>query len=133
VVNGLFFLLIFFSILYLWRQFRPKPDTQAVVVKQVRRALSDLESGSALKDVIIACYAQMCHGLQESQSIRRHKAMTPREFEKHLSNAGIASIHIHQLTRLFENVRYGAQPTDQTKEDQAKLCLQSILEVYGDD
>jgi hypothetical protein len=132
LVNFALLFLILLVAFFLWRRFRPKPDTQAVVVKEVRRALSNLDSGLDFKDVVIACYAQMCQKLQESQQIKRHRAMTPREFEEHLSNAGIASIHIQQLTRLFEGVRYGAKSSDAATQNEAKLCLQSILEVYGD-
>jgi len=132
IINALLIFIILGGIFYLWRRLRPISDERAVVVKEVRRALSNLESGSALKNVVIVCYTQMCQGLQESQQIKRHRAMTPREFENHLSNAGIASTHIQQLTRLFESVRYGAQQTDVTTENEAKRCLQSILEVYGE-
>jgi hypothetical protein len=58
--------------------------------------------------------------------------MTPREFESHLSRAGITSSHIQQLTLLFEGARYGAEPTDPVKEQTAKQCLQVILQAYGD-
>ena len=131
-INALLLLIILGGIIYLWRRFRPKPDAQAVVVKEVRRALSNLDSGLELKGVVITCYAQMCQGLQESQHITRHQAMTPREFELHLSSAGIASTHIQQLTRLFEGVRYGQESTDADTENDARLCLQSILEIYSD-
>lgn len=132
IVNGFLLLVILGAIILLWRRFRPKSDAQAVIVKEVKRALSNLETGLGLKDVVLACYAQMCHGLQESQQITRHRAMTPREFEDHLSKAGIASTHIEQLTRLFEGVRYGDIPTDKVAEDKAKQCLHEIMEVYGD-
>ncbi len=132
VINTLLLLIILGGIFYLWRRLRPNSDAYAVVVKEVRRALSNLDSGLELKDVVIACYAQMCRGLQESQQITRHQAMTPREFELHLSSAGIASTHIQKLTRLFEDVRYGQESTDADTENDARLCLQSILEVYGD-
>jgi len=132
IVNALLLFLILGGIFYLWRRLRPNSDERAVVVKEVRRALSNLESGSELKDVVIACYAQMCQGLQESQQIKRHRAMTPREFENHLSKAGIASTHIQHLSRLFESVRYGAKQTDVATENEAKRCLRSILEVYGE-
>ena len=132
IVNGFLLFVILGAIILLWRRFRPQSDAQAVVVKEVKRALSNLDSGLGMKDVVLACYAQMCQGLQESQKIKRHKAMTPREFEVHLSKAGIASRHIDQLTRLFEGVRYGSIPTDKAAEDEAKQCLNAILEVYGD-
>ena len=131
LINIILIAIILFAIFIIWRRLRPKPDSQSVVVNEIRRALSSLESGSELKDVVMACYAQMCQGLQDNQHIKRHQAMTPREFEIHLSKAGIANVHIRQLTRLFEGVRYGGIATDQATENEAKLCLQSILEVYG--
>lgn len=119
------------GIYLLWRFLRPKSDAQTVVVKSIRRALSDLDSGLEFDDVVIACYSKMCRGLQQYRHVQRHKAMTPREFETHLSNAGITSVHIKQLTLLFEGVRYGAKPTDKITENKARQSLQAILQAYG--
>jgi hypothetical protein len=132
LVDVILLTLLFWGIYIVWRRLRPKSDAQAVVVKNVRRALSDLESGSEFKDAVIACYSKMCRELQKTQGIFRHRAMTPREFESHLSRAGITSSHIQQLTLLFEGARYGAEPTDPVKEQTAKQCLQVILQAYGD-
>lgn len=131
-VNVILLSLILGGIFLLWRRYRPKPDAQAVIVKEVRRALLNLESGAEFKDAVIACYAQMCVELKESQQVIRHRAMTPREFENHLSAAGIASTHIKQLTLLFEGVRYGAKSSSEATVNEAKRCLRSILEVYGE-
>jgi len=132
LVEVLLLVLVFVGIYLIWRRLRPKSYAQAVVVKNVRQALSDLESGSELEDVVIACYTKMCRELQKSRHIGRHQAMTPREFEDHLTKAGITSAHIRQLTLLFEGVRYGAKPTDSIIEHNAKRCLQAILQAYGD-
>jgi hypothetical protein len=132
LVNFLLLGLLFVGIYLVWWRFRPKSDAHAVVVRQVRRALLDLDAGLGLKDVVIACYSRMCQGLQQSQRIHRKQDMTPREFEDHLASAGIASAHIQQLTRLFEGVRYGAKASDATAELEAKECLQAILQAYGD-
>jgi len=131
LVEILLLVLFIVGIYLIWRRLRPKSDAQAVVVKNVRQALSKLESGSELDDVVIACYTQMCRELRKSRYIWRHQAMTPREFEDFLTKAGIASAHIRQLTLLFESVRYGAKPTDTAKENSAKQCLQAIVEAYG--
>jgi len=96
LVNFLLLGLLFVGIYFVWQRFRPKSDAQAVVVRQVRRALSDLEAGLGLRDVVIACYLEMCQGLQKSQRIKRKKDMTPREFEEHLASAGelqLARLH----------------------------------------
>ena len=132
IVNVLLMLVFFGGIYFMWRRLRPNSEAHAVVVKEVKRALSDLEAGLEMKDVVIACYAKMCQGLQESRHIKRKQAMTPREFENHLAHAGIANTHIQQLTRLFEGVRYGAKPTDKAAEHEAKQCLQAILQVYSE-
>jgi hypothetical protein len=131
VVNTLLLLLLFAFIFYLLRRFRPKPEPQAILVRQVKQALANLETGVDFKDVVMRCYAQMCLGLQENQGIKRPQAMTPREFEAYLADAGIVSNHIQQLTRLFEDVRYGPKTSDAAKENEAVYCLQSILEIYG--
>jgi hypothetical protein len=132
VFNVSFLLLIFGIIYFVWRRYRPRSDTQAVVVTQVKQALSDLDAGLELKDVVIDCYSKMCRGFQKDHQITRKKAMTPREFEAHLAIAGFDNVHIHQLTRLFEGVRYGANAPDKTQEIEARQCLQSILQVYDE-
>lgn len=131
LANGLLFVVLFGGIYFVWRRFRPQPDAQSVIVREVKRALSGLEAGGDLRDVVTTCYAQMCQGLQESRRVQRKQAMTPREFEDHLARAGIASAHITQLTRLFESVRYGARTTTQTMEHEAAQCLQAILQDYA--
>lgn len=131
LVKALLLALVLAGIYLLWRIFRPRPDPQAVVVRRVRQALSGLESGQAFKDVIIACYAQMCRELQETQGIERPQALTPREFEIYLAGAGIDSVHIRQLTLLFEGVRYSDRPSDPVMERQAVQALQAITEAYG--
>lgn len=131
LVKVLLLALVLAGIALLWRFFRPKPDPHAVVVRRVRQALSGLESGRAFKDVVIACYAQMCRELQETQGIERPQALTPREFEGYLAEAGIGSVHIRQLTLLFEGVRYSERPSDPLMEQQAVQALRAITEAYG--
>jgi len=132
LINGILVALLIWGIYLLWRRLHPKSKPQTVVVRQIKRALTDLDAGLGLKNVVIACYANMCQEMQKSQELERQHDMTPREFEAHLANAGIASIHIQQLTRLFENVRYGAKASDATIELEARKCLQAILQAYGE-
>ena len=131
-VNLLLVALFCGGIYLLWRSLRPKPSDKAVVVQEVRKALSELETGAELKDVVIACYDKMCQGLGKSRLIQRQNSMTPREFEERLAQAGIVSVNIRQLTRLFEGVRYGAKTPDKVTEHEAIQCLQAILQVYGE-
>jgi hypothetical protein len=132
LTNAILLLLIFIGLILIWRKFRPQKDTKAIVLTEIRRALADLDSGVQLKNVVFACYAQMCHEFQEKQGVKRHRAMTPREFEVQLLEAGFASHHIQKLTQLFEAVRYGGKSVDLLTENEAKISLSAILEAYGD-
>jgi len=130
---GLLLLVLFLvGIFLVWRWLRRKPDPKTVMVANIRHALSEIESGSEFKDVVVACYAKMCRELQRSQGIQRHTALTPREFETTLSQSGINSHHIGELTRLFEGARYGFQGSDPSSETRAIASLQAILKVYGE-
>jgi hypothetical protein len=131
-INLLLLAGLFGGIYALWRRLRPKSEAHAVVVTEVRRALTRLDAGGELKDVVIDCYARMVQGLEKRRRVKRHQAMTPREFEAYLADSGIASNHIHQLTELFELARYGARPANRETERKATQCLQAILEVYGE-
>jgi hypothetical protein len=132
LINGIVIALLIWGIVLLWRRLRPKSNPRTVVVRQIKRALSDLDAGLGLENVVIACYASMCQELQKSQDVKRPDDMTPREFETYLANAGIASTHIQQLTRLFENVRYGAKTSDAAAELEARASLQAIVQAYGE-
>jgi hypothetical protein len=46
-----------------------------------------------------------------------------------LEEAGLPGKHVQQLTRLFEQVRYGAKVSDEQKERQAIACLTAIVEA----
>jgi hypothetical protein len=116
---------------YFWRRRRAEPDMQSLFVQEAETALHDLEAGGDLKNVVLRCYARMSDVLHEGQNIRRGRAMTPREFEQHLSEIGLRDEHIQRLTYMFEGVRYGARSTDRRTELEAADCLRAIVKTYG--
>jgi hypothetical protein len=124
-------LLILGTIWFFWRHLRPKPGAQALLVREAEAALTDLEGGSDLRDVVLRCYAKMSQVLRESRNIERRSAMTPREFESHLAEVGVRDEHIRRLTRLFEGVRYGAKPAGGRAQREAMDCLRAIVRAYG--
>jgi hypothetical protein len=130
-INVLLALLFFGILWYLWRVLRRRPDTKTLLVQEAETALSDLEAGGDLRDVVLRCYAGMTQVLRESRNIERRKAMTPREFENHLAETGIQDEHIVRLTQLFEGVRYGARPSAGRTELEAMACLRAIVQAYG--
>jgi hypothetical protein len=94
---------------------------------EAEKAWQALQTGRTVKDVIIRCYRQMSLVLEKEQGIERQDSMTTREFEKFLEAAGLPRDPIHQLTQLFEAVRYGdGQPNPMDKQT-AIRSLEAII------
>jgi hypothetical protein len=98
-----------------------------VVGLEAEKARQALRSGMDFKDVIINCYHQMSLALKQEQGIERKSFMTTGEFENLLETAGIPHKPIHQLTQLFDAVRYGNWQSNATDEQTAQQCLEAII------
>jgi hypothetical protein len=94
---------------------------------EAEKAWQALVTGLDLKDVIVKCYRQMSLAFEQEQGIERKDFMTTREFEYLLETAGVPHDPIHQLTRLFEAVRYGNWQPNPIDEQKAIQCLQDIM------
>lgn len=117
---------------YVWQR-RSSSEAQPVdkIVREAQQAIDEIHTGRELKDTVMRCYQEMSRVLGDRRGIERQKAMTPREFEEHLTKIGLRSEHIHRLTRLFEGVRYGAHVPGKREEREAVACLSAIVEAYG--
>jgi hypothetical protein len=93
---------------------------------EAEKARQALKTGLSLKDVIIDCYFQMSLALKQEQGIERKDFMTTGEFENLLEEYGIPHEPIHQLTRLFDAVRYGNWQPNAADEQMAIQCLEAI-------
>lgn len=92
----------------------------------------EIRSGASLKSVVLRCYRDMSGLLSEQKEIRLARAMTVREFEWRLSEAGVKDEHVSRLTRLFEWVRYGGREASEAEESEAVSCLEAIEREYGE-
>ncbi|MEW5957725.1 MAG: DUF4129 domain-containing protein [Chloroflexota bacterium] len=117
----------------LWpRQFLRRPASPAeLLAREARQAVDSLRRGGNLRDTVLDCYSKMNRLLQEQRGLERPPAMTPREFERHLREVGLADEHIRRLTRLFEHARYSAVTASPQDEDEAVACLSAIVAAYG--
>jgi len=97
---------------------------------EAEKAWQALKTGQDLKDVIIKCYQQMSLALEQDQGIERKDFMTTGEFENILEAVGMPHDPIHQLTRLFDAVRYGNWKPNPADEQKAIQCLEAIM-VYS--
>jgi len=96
------------------------------LLQGAENAVNALNTGEGLRNVIIRCYLQMTRSLQEEQGIERNYTMTVREFEGWLEIKGFPTVPVHQLSCLFEKVRYGNQPTSYNDEE---IAIESLNEI----
>ena len=95
---------------------------------EAEKARQALLAGDDLKDVILQCYQRMGLALQQEQALARRVYMTTGEFERLLAAQGVPRDPVHQLTQLFEAVRYGHWQPNPGDEQRALRSLDAILE-----
>jgi hypothetical protein len=121
--------LLVFGVGYsLWRRSRQKPlEPLQIVELEARAALEEIEAGGDLREVIQRCYLQMVQATRSYRNITRGQDMTPHEFQAVLEQRGLPSGPVHQLTELFEQVRYGGHRPGRQEERLAIASLSSII------
>lgn len=132
VISIIVSVLIIYIGFFLWYRFKPKPSPLTQMAEEVKKTIEDLRTGTDIKEGVLRCYSDMSRVINEQRGIKRKQAMTVREFEVRLEKAGLPLSHIERLTRLFEKVRYGAKDLDETEEQEALDCLNSILKACED-
>jgi len=110
-------------------QLRKKSDKNSYedLAREAEMAIESLRSGGDLDTSILHCYQEMSRIVKKEKGITRETAMTPREFGERLEGKGLPRESIRTLTRLFEQVRYGAVPTGIHEESLALTCLTDIV------
>ena len=116
------------GVIYLYlRSRQPKAKPLKRIAFEAQEALDAIQSGGDLREVIIRCYFEMNKTVNESRSLKRGLDMTPHEFELFLHERGLPKEPVHQLTELFEQVRYGAFIPGRKEERIAVSSLTSII------
>lgn len=100
--------------------FPPRPTALVQIAAEADRARDALAAGGALEDVVVRSYRQMIKIVAEARELRRSPSATPREFEDTLAGAGLPYGPLDDLTKLFEQVRYGGLSAG-PKERQAAI------------
>ena len=116
---------------FFWHRRRRPTNPLEQLAQEAQDALDALRAGSDLKNTVMRCYLEMSRVLSEQRGIKREKAMTTREFERHLAATGLPSNDVRGLTRLFEGVRYGGKVPGDYEERQAVACLTAIIKACG--
>ncbi len=121
--------LIVFLILRAQHQGSQQSTPLMRLADQAQAALDTVQAGGDLKNAVLRCYFEMSRILSEQRSLKRDRSMTPHEFELLLVSNGMPGESVQLLTRLFEEVRYGAKVPGQREEWMAVTSLTAIVEA----
>ncbi|MBE0430936.1 MAG: DUF4129 domain-containing protein [Dehalococcoidia bacterium] len=110
------------------RRYRKREEEEEL--RQVAaQAAADLRAGLSAEEVVIRCWARMAE-IVAGRAGGSAPAFTPRELTQLLARWGVRHEAIAELTRLFEEVRYGAK-ADAPRRERALAALAAIEEAYG--
>jgi hypothetical protein len=126
IVTILLLLSVTLLVTWLLYQTLRHPRKGDSIASLTEEALQAIDEENDLSSIIIRCYLQMEKIAREEQGIERAESVTPREFERLLTVKGIPFSPIHQLTALFEKVRYGGKVLDLQDEQKAIDSLFAI-------
>lgn len=111
-----------------WKRNKPKQfqELEKLAV-EAEETLESLLDGADFNQTIRICYQRMTEVVRKTRSIHREAATTPHEFELQLMEHGIPGAAVHDLTSIFEEVRYGTTPGDEWIRQRAINALQGII------
>jgi hypothetical protein len=114
-------------VVWIFNSLKRKRKPIDLVQLDAEKAYQELLSGRDFRDVIVKCYRQMSKALEYERAIERKSNMTTGEFERLLIDEGFPFEPVHQLTHLFEVVRYGHERPSRQEEQNAIDCLAAIV------
>ncbi len=119
---------------WLLRQALHKPAASNGMAEAAGGALQAIQNGQDLGSAIITCYLRMTDIVKEERGLEREESVTPREFQEMLAGKGVPEGPIRQLTRLFEQARYGRaipKPEDERVAVECLTSIQTYCQQYG--
>ncbi|WP_238709250.1 DUF4129 domain-containing protein [Natronorubrum halophilum] len=103
-------------------------ETTAAVGTAAGAAADRLEDAADFDNAVYRAWREMTQPLE----VDRPDSSTPREFARAAVDAGMDREHVDELTRLFEDVRYGDASTTAEREERAIAVLRRIETEYAD-
>lgn len=103
-------------------------ETTAAVGTAAGAAADRLEETDEFDNAVYRAWQEMTRPLE----VDRPDSSTPREFARAATDAGMDRTDVDELTRLFEDVRYGDAPTTPEREARAIEVLRRIEAEYAD-
>jgi hypothetical protein len=100
-------------------------------VRNVGQAAGDaadrIESNADVGNEVYRAWAEMTSSLD----VRRPESSTPGEFAAAAVDAGMDRADVDELTRLFEEVRYGDERATEARAERAVAALRRIESTYA--
>ncbi|AFZ73706.1 DUF4129 domain-containing protein [Natronobacterium gregoryi] len=100
----------------------------AAVGSAAGRAADRLSDATDIDNEIYRAWREMTRPLE----VDRPESSTPREFAQAAIDVGLERDHVEELTRLFEDVRYGHEEPTPEMERRATTVLREIELVYAE-
>ena len=113
----------------------PEPDATAsheetdlrTVGRAAGRAADDIATGErSTANAVYRAWVEMTDALDVSN----REARTPGEFAETAIEAGMDADDVAELTRLFEDVRYGDAPVSEERAERARQALRRVESTY---
>jgi len=106
------------------------PETLAPVGAAAGRAADQLaDEATSTSNAVYRAWVDMTDALE----VPNRQSTTPGEFADTAIEAGMKPRDVEELTRLFEDVRYGDAPVSEERERQATDALRRIESTYAGD
>lgn len=97
----------------------------------VATAITELQLGGDVREVILACYARFCYFLG-ARGIAQQDALTPRELEGlAVQDLAVSEDSAESLTSLFEEARYSVHALGEPDRERAVQSLERIRADLG--
>ena len=100
------------------------------IAEQAQAALDAVQHGADYKNIILQCYAEMLRIVRKQRGLTRNSGVTASEFIATLVKMGYPESAVKQLTRLFEDARYGSKKHSPGEEQIAINSLQNIVDSF---
>ncbi|MGC9530570.1 MAG: DUF4129 domain-containing protein [Candidatus Bipolaricaulaceae bacterium] len=109
---------------------RPRRREEGELAQVAAEAAAALRGGAAVADVVLRCWIRMVEVVAPQARVDHLPALTPQELADLLHARGFRHQAIDELTRLFEEVRYGHKPSE-SRRDRAIAALSTIERAYA--
>ena len=107
----------------------PPADDVSAIGPAAGRAAERIEGAADVDNEVYRAWRELTRHLE----VERPETSTPGEFATAAVEAGMARRHVEELTRLFEDVRYGHRETTDDLERRAVSTLRRIEASYATD